>query len=210
MAESDTKSAEASIVMGPDRAEIVFGLGGNQGDVRAAFRVAIRGLESELGTARVAGLYRSAPISAIAQADFLNTAVAFDWPTTRLDEPADTEARRWVGLAKRLERAAGRDHDPGSAGPRDAPRPLDIDLLLLGEHRVDLPALHEDGDVGAFDPWPGAIRVPHARILERRFVLRPLLDLLGDRALPIGDGTVTPSAALEQLGEEQRVEPISW
>ena len=66
-----------------------------------------------------------------------------------------------------MERELGRE--PG--GPRHGPRPVDVDVLLLGglEHRSERLAL------------------PHPDVACRRFVLEPLLEL--DPALALPDGT---------------------
>ena len=76
--------------------------------------------------------------------------------------------------------------EPG--GPRHGPRPIDVDLLLLDdlEHRSD------------------RLTLPHRDVLERRFVLAPLLELHPDLALP--DGTRLADA-LARL-EGQRVERV--
>ena len=93
-----------------------------------------------------------------------------------------------LALAKRLEHEAGRRLDP----LRDAPRPLDIDLLLCGADRRDRPEL----------------TVPHPRLRERRFVLAPLCDLDPELSLP-PDG-VGVAACLAALGNAQDVERIAW
>jgi 2-amino-4-hydroxy-6-hydroxymethyldihydropteridine diphosphokinase len=204
------------------RLTAAWGLGGNQGDVRATFRWALGQLEEWLGETEVGGLYRTEPISAIEQADFFNTVAVTVLPSSWLDAgPADDGpaglVRRLVGLAKELERRAGREVGQRSGPRRDGPRPLDIDLLLLGggpflDQVIELPA-HDPklGELSA-DQWPGPIRVPHLRLAERRFVLCPLHDVLGDIPLltPKPTGPTTVSEALERLGETQRIEGIPW
>ncbi len=71
---------------------------------------------------RIAPLYRTAPISHLAQPDFLNTVALAGLP------PAGVSPRRLLGALKALEKEAGR-------GPaeRDAPRVLDLDLLFFGD-----------------------------------------------------------------------------
>lgn len=85
---------------------------------------------------------------AVGQHDFLNACIAVE---------TDLDPHDLLATAKRIEVELGRDLD----APRHSPRPLDIDLLLT-----------DGGDVDAAD-----LHVPHAGILERRFVLEPLLEL---------------------------------
>jgi len=61
---------------------------------------------------------------------------------------------------------------------RNAPRTLDLDILLYGGEQIDLPALH----------------VPHPRMLERAFVLAPLLEIAPDIEIP-GRGSARPFLA---------------
>lgn len=222
---------------------VAWGLGGNQGDVRATLRRTRRQLDQRLGDTEVGGLYRTEPISAIEQPDFFNTVAVTVLPKSWLEggSPIDDPGvlvRRLVGLAKELERRAGRKvgsglGDPQSADQRDGPRPLDIDLLFfiganIADRTLDLPA--HDAELGELpdDQWPGPIRVPHSRITERRFVLRPLFDLFGNISVPCPGPSPTPSPgsesswgprprrqttlleALERLGETQRIEAIPW
>ena len=86
-------------------------------------------------------------------------------------------------LCKRIEAERGRE----LGGPRHGPRPLDIDLLLLGDLQLD----HE------------RLRLPHPEVISRRFVLAPLLELDPELALP--DGTRLADA-WEPLPAGQRVE----
>ena len=65
-----------------------------------------------------------------------------------------------------IERAHGRER--GAASPRNAPRTLDLDLLLFGRRRVRLPQL----------------TIPHPRMHERAFVLTPLLAIAPAVAIP--------------------------
>ena len=94
-------------------------------------------------------VYETEPqAGAVGQQDFLNACVETE---TELD------ARELLDTVKRIELELGRDPD----APRHAPRPLDIDVLMLGDARVDAPDY----------------QVPHAEIEQRRFVLEPLLEL---------------------------------
>jgi len=132
--------------MNPVRAYI--GLGANLGDAQAAVREALAALGTLPGTREVArsSLWRSAPVDA-AGPDFINAVAALD--TTLAPGPLLAELQR-------IEQAAGRERPY-----RNAPRTLDLDLLLYGDARIDTPSL----------------TVPHPRLTQRAFVLRPLAEI---------------------------------
>lgn len=128
------------------------GIGANLGDARATVRAAIERLRP-LGARRWSALYRSAPVDA-AGPDFIN-AVA------ELDTPLDA-----VVLLRALQAI---EADFGRERPyRNAPRTLDLDLLLYGDHVAG----------------GGELVLPHPRLHRRAFVLRPLLELVPDIAAP--------------------------
>ena len=122
-------------------------------------------------------MYETEPVGEILdQPDFLNAAVRI---RTGLDpEPL-------LDVCKAIEAEQGRVF----GGPRHGPRPIDIDLLLLGEIELSTERL----------------TLPHPEVTSRRFVLAPLLELDPDLRLP--DGTEL-RAALQALGEGQRVERV--
>jgi 2-amino-4-hydroxy-6-hydroxymethyldihydropteridine diphosphokinase len=127
-----------------------LGLGSNLGDRAAHLQFAVDGLAARAGpVSAVSAVYETEPVGGPPQPDYLNAVVAID---TELD------ARGLLVVAKALEREAGRDLDaPG----RWAPRPLDVDVLMVGDEAVDEPDLV----------------VPHPRIHQRAFVLAPLADV---------------------------------
>ncbi len=131
------------------------GLGANLGDARAtldAAFAALAGLPLTTLAAR-SPLYRSAPVDA-AGPDYLNAVAALDTglaPATLLH------------ALQRIEHEHGRERPH-----RNAPRTLDLDLLLHGGACIDEPGL----------------AVPHPRMHERAFVLRPLLDLDPEILIP--------------------------
>lgn len=153
------------------------GLGANINDPRQQVRTALDELaqlpQSQL-TAR-SSLYRSAPLGHAEQPEYVN-AVA------RL-ETSLAAAELWQAL-QRIERAHGRERSF-----RNAPRTLDLDLLLYGEARIESPAL----------------RVPHPRMHERAFVLAPLLEIDPQAQIP-GHGSAYD--CLERCAA-QDVEPLS-
>jgi 2-amino-4-hydroxy-6-hydroxymethyldihydropteridine diphosphokinase len=134
-----------------------LGLGANLGDRRAA----LQGAADALGAIASSSVYETDPVGLVLdQPAFLNACI-------RIDTALDPEAL--LDRAKQLEADAGRVYDP--AHPRDGPRPLDVDVLLYG----DAPFASE------------RLVVPHPGLLERRFVLVPLLELDFDLRTP--DGT---------------------
>jgi 2-amino-4-hydroxy-6-hydroxymethyldihydropteridine diphosphokinase len=158
---------------------VVVGLGGNLGDPLSWFRASAHAIAHHLRALRAAALYRSAAVSRIAQPAYLNT-VLTGW-TTAAPEVL-------LAIGKALERTAGR-----GPGPRDAARPLDVDLLLYGD------AMRSDPE----------LTLPHPRLRLRRFVLEPLAELEPDRALPPDGATVRE--VLERLDDPCRVERLgSW
>lgn len=155
-------SAPAQHAPAHDGVRACIGLGANLGEPRAALASAIDALAT-LPHARlvaVSPIYRSAPIDA-AGPDFFNAVVLLSTTLAPL---------ALLGELQRIERAHGRER-----GHRNAPRTLDLDLLLYGDERIDVPGL----------------TVPHPRLHERAFVLRPLADLLPDAVIP-GLGPIAP------------------
>lgn len=126
---------------------------------------------------RIAPVYRTEPVSSVPQPPFLNTAVT---GRTRLSPEA------LLALAKAIEQRAGR-----SPGPRGGPRPLDIDLLVYGDLFSERPEL----------------RVPHARLRQRRFVLQPLADIAAGMRIPPDERAV--AELLEQLPAGNGVERVA-
>ena len=149
-----------------------LGLGANVGDPRAQLQAAVDAL-AERGVVVVASssTYETDPVGDVLdQPAFLNACVAVE---------TDLEPDALLAAAKDVERAMGRV----TSGPdyvRHGPRPIDVDVLLYDgrAHRS------------------AALSVPHPGLLERRFVLIPLLEL--DFALATPDG-VRLSDALAAL-----------
>lgn len=147
-----TDSAAATVAAA---SPVWIGLGANLGDARAALQRARQALAQLPGTTLVAssGLYRSAPVQAEGP-DFLNAVVEL---RTTLAPLALLQA------LQALEAQAGRERPY-----RNAPRTLDLDVLLYGSQRIDLPQL----------------TVPHPRMYQRAFVLLPLAELAPQQVSP--------------------------
>ena len=137
-----------------------LGLGSNEGDRLAALRTARDQLSrGEVTVVAASSVYETAPQGELLdQPDFLNACLAVE---------TELEPEPLLDACKEVERTLGRV--PG--GPRHGPRPIDVDLLLLGDlvHRSE------------------RLVLPHREVLSRRFVLEPLLEL--DPQLELPDGT---------------------
>lgn len=136
--------------MAAPRAEVTayVALGANLGNAEQALRQALAALEGIPGARvqRASSLYRTAPVDASGP-DYLNAVAAI---ATTLTAPALLDA------LQAIEQAAGRERPY-----RNAPRTLDLDLLLYGQARIDSPRL----------------TLPHPRMGERAFVLVPLAEI---------------------------------
>lgn len=135
----------------------MIALGSNVGDRVKNFNEALRLMEkSGIQISRHGCLYESEPAYVTDQPFFLNSAVR---GTTSLG-PVEL-----LKALKQIEKQLGR-----TDGIRYGPRPIDLDILFYGHHRVESEIL----------------TIPHERIWERPFVLAPLIDLLG---MASDDGT---------------------
>src|SRR5690606_35969778 len=134
-------------------------LGSNLGDPAAQLQRAEAALAGSPESRLVAmsPYYRNPAIGPGEQPDYLNAVAALE---TSLAAPALLD---WL---QSIERHQGRVREP-----RRAPRPLDLDILLYGHQVVA----------------PSRLQIPHPRLAERAFVLRPLSDL--DPALVLPDGS---------------------
>jgi 2-amino-4-hydroxy-6-hydroxymethyldihydropteridine diphosphokinase len=136
------------------------GIGANLGDARANVLDAIERLAHLPGATlrQTSSLYRTAPIDSSGD-DYVNAVAALD---------TDLDAHALLQALFAIEQAHGRERPY-----RNAPRTLDLDLLLYGDQVIDVPGLH----------------VPHPHLHERAFVLRPLADIASEAMVP-GQGTV--------------------
>jgi 2-amino-4-hydroxy-6-hydroxymethyldihydropteridine diphosphokinase len=158
-----------------------LGLGSNVGERAAHLRAAIRMLgERGVQVEAISSTYETEPVGEVLdQPDFLNAAIRIR---------TDLEPEALLDLCKRIEVERGRELD----APRHSPRPLDVDLLLLG----DLALASE------------RLTLPHAEVSARRFVLVPLLELDPDLALPDGTRLADALAALGAGEEVDRAGPL--
>lgn len=138
----------------------LLGLGSNVGDRRANLQAAVDALcRAGIEVLASSSVYDTDPVGEILdQPSFLNACLSIE---TALDPLPLLDA------VKRLEMELGR----ARGGPRHGPRAIDIDILMLGELRLE----HE------------RLSLPHEQVLTRRFVLIPALELDFDLSTPDGE-----------------------
>jgi 2-amino-4-hydroxy-6-hydroxymethyldihydropteridine diphosphokinase len=155
-----------------------LGLGSNVGDRRAHLQAAVEGLWAHgVEVLAASSVYETEPVGDVLdQRDFYNACVRIETVLA----PEDL-----LDACKAVEQALGRE----LAGPgyvRHGPRPIDVDLLLLG-----------DGEYES-----GRLRLPHREVTSRRFVLVPLLELAPELVVP---GRGRAADALAALGDAEGV-----
>lgn len=149
---------------------VAIGMGTNVGDRLATIEAALWTLDEadEIAVADVSGVWETAPWGGVDQASYLNAVALADTTLSPHALLADLQA---------TEAAFGRDR------PREVrwgPRTLDLDILLYG----DLELAEDD------------LVIPHPRLVERAFVLVPLLEVLPGGTLPDGTRLTTAMTAL--------------
>jgi 2-amino-4-hydroxy-6-hydroxymethyldihydropteridine diphosphokinase len=137
-----------------------LGLGSNVGDRRGNLQAAVDALPAR-GVAVLASsaTYDTDPVGLVLdQPAFLNACIRIE---------TDLEPEALLDACKAVEADLGRDLE---GGIRHGPRPIDVDLLLLGdvEHRSE------------------RLSLPHEQVTARRFVLIPLLELDFELRTPAG------------------------
>lgn len=150
--------------------------GANLGDAVQALRDALKALNQtpDIRLTRSSRLYRTAPVDASGP-DYLNAVAEV---RTTLTAPALLTA------LQSIENAAGRERPY-----RNAPRTLDLDLLLYGSARIDSPTL----------------TVPHPRMWERAFVLVPMAEVApelvpSDAVSSVKNQVIAPMSEFDEAG----------
>jgi 2-amino-4-hydroxy-6-hydroxymethyldihydropteridine diphosphokinase len=158
-----------------------LGLGSNVGDSAGHLRAAVELLRTRgIDVAAVSSVYVTEPVGEVLdQPDFLNAAIRIR---------TELEPEQLLDVCKAVETERGRALD----APRHSPRPLDVDLLLLGglELKTD------------------RLTLPHREVTSRRFVLAPLLELDPGLTLPDGTRLADALAALPAGQRADRIGPL--
>lgn len=156
-----------------------LGLGSNLGDRLANLQGAVDALQGEPGVRVTASsrVWETSPVGGPPQPDYLNAVIGIE---------TDLSARDLLDIARRVEVRLGRIRKE-----RWGARTIDVDILLFDDERIDEPDLV----------------VPHPRLLQRAFVLLPLLELEPEPVLP--DGTRLRDVPIDADGVAPSAPPLA-
>ena len=158
--------------------KVYMGLGSNVGNKEANLAQAFKLLPPDVTVARISSLYETEPVGYKDQPWFLNCVCC---AYTDLSPP------KLLDYVKHIEEQLGR-----LLSFRNAPRPIDIDLLFYGDETVDSDQL----------------TIPHPRVHERAFTLAPLVELDPAHMHPVRRQTISQLLADVEL--EGKIKRRNW
>lgn len=139
-----------------DKAQLVYiSAGTNMGDRRANLKFAVDSLAETATVSNTSSYYETEPVGFLEQAWFLNQTIELETTLTPFE---------LLSFCQKIESSRGRVRTFPNA-----PRILDLDILLYGDRVVN----HE------------RLIIPHTRLAERRFVLVPLVQIAPDIVHPV-------------------------
>ena len=154
--------------------EAVIALGSNVGDCLANLKCACDMLKQQgCEILKKSSLYKTEPWGYKDQEDFLNGAILI---------ATDLEPLALLEVTQGIEKEMGRQKLF-----LNGPRNIDLDILLYGDEIVNMPNLI----------------IPHPRIMQRLFVLQPMLDIVPDYVIP---GFDTVVSAFKSYDGDERIE----
>ena len=126
-----------------------IGIGSNLGDREKYIGSAIEKLRAlkDVKVKRVSGIYETDPVGGPRQGKYLNGALELE---------TELEPKELLAKLQAIENELGRKRLV-----KNAPRTIDLDILLYGDKKIDEPGL----------------KIPHPRMLEREFVMKPLKEI---------------------------------
>jgi len=151
--------------------KVYLSLGSNLGERLANLERAIKLLAEKVELKRVSSFYETEPIGYPDQPRFLNAVI---------EVATSLGPLQILSLVKGIEVTMGRE-----TSFRNAPRPIDVDILFYGERVIETPQLE----------------IPHPRLAERAFVLIPLAEIAPDLVHPVSGKTVRELAVVVE-GQE--------
>jgi 2-amino-4-hydroxy-6-hydroxymethyldihydropteridine diphosphokinase len=158
-----------------------LGLGSNVGERREHLQAAVGALRRHgVDVQASSSVYETEPVGEVLdQRPFFNAVLRI---------ATDLTPELLLDACKAVERERGRVLETSPDYVRHGPRPLDVDLLLLGD-----------------EPYSSErLTLPHREVTTRRFVLVPLLELAPDLVVP-GRGTAADALAAIGPGQDVRV-----